>query len=804
MRSVNAEFKDIRAGLWESLNSNCPSGAAAEADNVDFPAEGGVRSRAGFETLNLVTTGTPDFMGPVRYSNGDFALRVGSNGEYTSLQGWMSKNSLTPTGSVTGRGAFAALPLEDDIIFAHKGPLRFSGAREEASKVAYFEVEATAASTEYEVDAGVIKATYKSVATIDPSIKLDLSGVETTSGTFTQTQLVIRTDTRSWVEDEEYKDYLTTHSLPFQTYVYVLNNANTVDGLAGNLHLMGPLWNPKDNSPAIPENGLGGAGRSSGDGKGTWRPLIRKDGTLRDRVIEMEYHYNAYPPNPLYNLEVQKLQAEYNRKLAEHTQKVALETTRVYIANQIALGLKAAALVAGKPVSDISVLGTVVRVAGATAAVAQDTGAGNLVRATFQTTDSVGNLPPRANEGDKVFVDKVLFTFKSGVWVESPAVDVSFSNEALSRGKANGYLKAGDATVFDIRPPKAGVYDYLKDIIGDHTPVALDSRGGRLVLTTDRGVFVSAIGAPLDFFPSSSLTTNPSDGFFLNVVTSTYDRIRASLLVEDRLLLATNRRCYLVRLGSASDTVLSRLEVQGPGQDSSVFLVSTVLGPLMVTQDEARGFMKFSLFQASPEGTRYTSIPYVQQMLSDKERTYRATAVTSNTRGTSVCVGFNNGTCWLIDISETPRVRTYSGRGTGWIGYVEDTLTSITTFNNSTYQVKAQREGTSVDMPESGIPQARITFHAPPEWRSYAPDSRYTFKQAAAWVNYGPITLAAGGVVRSFDGKDYNANIPVHLHGERQVTVATSDGTRHTSGPWHIKAVQYTLLVRNGKTPASW
>ena len=804
MRSVNAEFKDIRAGLWEALNSNCPSGAAAEADNVDFPSEGGVRSRAGFKTLNSVTSGKPDFMGPVRYSNGEFALRINDGSGHTSYQGWMSQDALSPTGSVTPLGAFAALPLEDDIIFAHKGPLRFSGARQEASKVAFFEVEATAASTEYTVDAGVIQAKYTSVSTVDPSIKLDLSGVETVSGTFTQTQLIIRTNTTSWVEDEEFPDYLTTHSLPFQKYLYVLNNANTVDGLGGNLHLMGPLWNPKDNDPVIPENGLGGAGAASGDGKGTWRPLIRKDGTLKGRIIEMEYHYNAYPPNPLYNQEVQKLQAEYNRKLAEHTQKVALETTRVYIANQIASELRAAALLAGKPISDIQVLGTVVRVEGATAALAQNTGSGNLVRATFQTTDSVGNLPPRALEGDKVFVDKVLFTFRSGVWVESPAVDVSFSNEALSRGKADGYLKSGDATVFDIRPPKAGVYDYLKDIIGDHTPVALDSRGGRLVLTTDRGVFVSAVGAPLDFFPASSLTTNPSDGFFLNVVTSTYDRIRASLLVEDRLLLATNRRCYLVRLGSASETVLSRPEVQGPGQDASVFLVSTVMGPLMVTQDQTRGLMKFSLFQASPEGTRYTSLPFVQQMLSDRERTYRATAVTSNTRGTSVCVGFDNGTCWLIDISETPRVRTYSGLGTGWIGYVEDTLTTLTAYDNGTYRMRVQMEGTTLDMPGSVIPRARITFHAPPEWRSYAPDSRYTFKQAAVWVNHGPVTLTVGGVTRSFDGKDYNANLPTHLHGERQVTVSTSDAAKHTSGPWHIKAAQYTLLVRNGKTPASW
>lgn len=786
MRVVNAEYKDIQAGVWENLNSNVPSGAARIADNVDFPEAGGVKTRYGFRTGGRFTNNLRPLT-PIRSGNGKFVSQTRDDQWGATCYSGV----LEPAPQALGGNhalAVGGMPVADKTLMLGIEKLSFAGTEVKTSTAAFFEVESVGPGTTYTINWGGGTASWTSQATYDPSIKLDISGISPVSGAATEQRKVIRLNTSYWKEDKEFPDYLTTDSIPSQSYIRVLTNANTVDGKPGGVHLMGPLWNPTDNNPMMPEDGLGGAGNATGDGNATWRPLIRKDGTLKDRIIEFDYGFNEFLPNPLYNLELQKKQNKYNEELAAHTAAVAKETSRSYVATKLKEAVEAAG-------GTVELFGTVVRVEGATQATASDDGPGNHLRATFNETTSAGYLPPKAKSGDTLMVNSVPFRFNGSAWKEIAGGDITVTNKALFFAEDSDFIPASsDPAGLEIKIPTAGTWDTLKGVIGEHRPVMVDSRAGRLVLVTTRGVFVSGVGRPLDFFPSSAVDVNPADGFYLDVTTSNYDMVRAGLLTEDRLLLVTNRRCYLIRVGSVTDTVVSRLEVQGPGEGSEVWLVSTVLGPLLVTQGNDRR-VSVHLFSPSTEGTRYTTVPYLQQMSKDAQRE-DIIGVTVNTGGTKVCVAFGKYS-WLIDIAEQPRVRTYSGIGNKWMGYVEDDLVA---FQDNISYVQSPLKDQDDDMPSI---QASITFHAPPEWRAYAPDTRYTFKQFGVWVQSGPFTLTVGKQAKSFkDGAAYYCNLPVHMFSEREPTVSTNPS--YASKPWHIKTAAYSLVVRNGKTPAGW
>lgn len=783
MRVIAGGLKNLQAGLWENLNTNVPAGAASETTNVDFPSGGGFKKRAGFKVVRdstLFHTGAN--VQPV-YAAGLGFLTVAQQGsEYRGpllLEGGNNAFIANPTIPEP----IQLLPVGKDVLSLAKDvPLTVTGSQKAIANVGFVEVLAGAANTTYTARVtgpfGTVTATYTTPPAYNANLNLSLDNVPVYSGEVSVERGLTRTGTAGWVPAKEDPRYLTRYDLPNQATLTQFVNAS---GSNGQVFLAGPAWQP---GQALDPSAIGGSTRwdaSWGAGyPNMWHPLIRADGPLRNyNWIEWDYRYNRRILNPEYSARISEATFNYQKAQTEYQLRVAEQTTRSHIAYRLAQHIPGAV-----------VYGAVIEVPGATSITVSDGASGADLRATLKEVTAVSNLPGKASEGTTLLVAGVPFEYRGGIWKEQPGGNLIFASPGLYWlvAKKNPAFTPR-ANGLDWVTPKAGSWDELSRMVGTHTLVYADIFGGRMVLLTSRGAFVSAVGSPFDVAPSSALSPQADDGYYLELGSDT-DPVKAGLLWGSQLLAITSRRAFLVGLGSRDQTSITQLDMEGVGR-AKVFLARTSRGPVMLAQDGLGTPIRLRLLQPSPEGGRLVSVPLCPQF--DEKRVRNVVVhMTSSASGDDLCIWHGAGHARLINLSgEFPTIRDYKDLPyPGWCGYVGDDLWVL--YDKFCKQV----DGEPKDY--WGEIKASIEFHTPPQSETYMPDSRHTLKAWTAWLQSGEMTLSSAGYSRTFTQPGEYHSLPIHLRGEHRIRITSG------AAPMYVREVGYKVVSRNGKTPSSW
>ena len=782
MRVISGVLKNIQAGYWENLNTNVPSGAAADTSNVDFPSGGGVKKRAGFK---VVRDSTIFHIGanvqPV-YAKGLGYLTVGHQGsEYRGpmmLEG--GDNSFI--GNAVLPEPIQLLPVGDDVLMLAKGSMTVAGADTTVPNIGFIEVLAGAANTTYTAVVkgpfGQVTARYTTPPAYNSNLNLNLNNVPVYSGESVVERGLTRTGPTGWVQAKEDPRYLTRYDLPNQATVNQFVNAS---GSRGQVFLAGPTWRPgQDLNPSA----IGGStewNASWGPNyPNMWHPLIRADGPLKDYDwIEWDYRYTRKILNPEYSARISEATFNYQKAQTEYQLQVAEQTTRSHIAMRLAQHIPGAV-----------VHGAIIEILGATSITVSDGASGSDLRPILREVSSVSDLPGKATEGTLMLVAGVPFKHQAGIWKEQPGGNLVFAAPCLYWLKAKRQPQlTPKANGKDWVTPKAGSWYELSRMRGEHTMVYADIFGGRMVLLTSKGAFVSAIGSPFDVTPSSAINPTADDGYYLELGSDT-DPVKAGILWGSQLLAITARRAFLVGLGSRDQTSITQLDMEGVGR-ANVFLARTSRGPVMLAQEGLGAPIRLRLLQPSPEGGRLVSVPLCPQFDEKKARNV-VKHMTSSASGDDLCIWHGAGHARLIDLrGEFPVIRDYKNLPEeGWCGYVGDDLWLL-------YDKFCKQD------PEAlrdyfGDIKATIEFHTPPQSGTYMPDSRHTTKSWTVWLQEGEMTLSSAGFARTFNQPGEYASLPIHLRGEHRIRVTS------TAAPLYIREVQYSLVTRNGKTPSSW
>lgn len=783
MRVIAGKLQNVQAGLWDNLNTQVPAGAAAYLDNVDFPTTGGFKKRAGFKLVRDSTVfHTGANVQPV-YAAGLGYMTVGNMaGEYRGpvlLEGGNNSFMRNPTLPEPRQ----LLPVGNDVLLLAKNEnLRVDGFQRTVTDVGFVEVLAGSANTTYTILAqgpfGRISAAYTTPPAYNANLNLSLNNVPIYSNEQTEERGLTRTGKTGWIPAKEGAQYLTRYDLPNQA---TLNQFINASGSNGQIFLAGPSWQPGqrlDNSAIAGSTQWSAAWGPSYPNM--WHPLVLASGSVHQHDwIEWDYRYTRRHLNPEYQARIGEATFNYQKAQTEYQLQVAEQTTRSYIAQRLAAQIPGA-----------RVFGAIIEIPGATGLTTSDGASGSDLRATLKEVSAVSSLPGKATDGTVLTVAGVPFEYVGGIWKERPGGSIAFSNTGLSwliAGRRPG--TAPRANGLDWVTPKAGSWDELSRMVGEHTPVYADIFGGRMVLLTSRGAFVSAVGNPLDVTPGSALNPTADDGYFLELG-STLDPVKAGLLWGSQLLAITSRRAFLVGLGSRDQTSITQLDMEGVGR-ANVFLARTSRGPVMLAQEGSGAPIKLRLLQPSPEGGRLVSTPLCPQF-DEKRGRNGVRHMTASASGDDLCIWHGSGHARLIDLrGEYPTIRDYRGLpASGWCGYVGDDLWVL--YERFCKQVDGEPKDYFGDI------KASIEFHAPPQSDTYMPDSRHITKSFTAWLQEGAMTLSSAGFSRTYNQPHAYHSLPLHMPGEHRLTVSSDED------PMYVREVQYTLVARNGKTPSSW
>lgn len=821
MRAVSGEFKDVQAGIWEVLNSNCPSGAAVDAYNVDFPSKGGVRARRTFDQLAT------------------YAGQEGGAGSCFALpweNGWIAfkRTSATTEAPAWGPGASFSRPLvfhgatigSGTLLLHQNGLLTFSkGAVVVPKDKAYVTVLAGAAETKYRLDAGTSWAEYYAPQTTDPNApgyyerpKLDLSSLNLYSGTSVSRDFSTNLPGSMWFRDEEYPHLITCWGVKsgkggfqFREWLTGLQRVS-MDGTP--LSLIGAYeGNPNPTNPSA--YSLWGIGSASGDGKGTWRPVIpysndpnspcQKLLTGRGgRGVALYFTYNERQLNPSYNLQLQEANYRYQEQLLQWQTEVQKRTQPSYIARELVEQLRRVNVTA----RILDGASNTIVVEGQHPVTVTDSGTGTALRVVSLKSAKLTDLPARAEEGDLALVDGLTFRYSRATasWKEAAPYQMEATNTAMSWFGGTSMIGLDNQGLWAIKRPAAGTEESLADVLGGHIPVWATEHLSRLVFVTDRGVFVSAVGAPLDFFPSSLLTKREDDGYYIPVSNSPATAIVDACIFGGDVYLLTKDSLYRVGIQGSGNTYKHKIASWGCEYGR---IVPTSMGVMVF--DVGEGTFSTYLLQPSPEGNKVTPVPYLLQLDPRKQRGFQRSRagfrVSVGEGGASVCIWLGKGRegpgeALMVDLGQTPRVRRYKSAGGVHMAYCEKGLVNwVYREDLKTLYINLYPRGEAGSHGRAEG-DSWVMFHVPPEFRTYAPDGRYTFKQFTVYPESGTVDISVAG---------YHASQTVPADTVYRNPLTLNLGLREGypcrvsgKGDWWIKAAQYTVLVRNGKTPSGW
>lgn len=820
MRAVSGEFKDVQAGIWEVLNSNCPSGAAVDAYNVDFPSQGGVRRRRSFSILK-------DFPGQRGGAGSCFALPWENN--------WIAfrRTSATTEAPAWGNGASFSRPLvfhgatigQGTLLLHQDGLLTLDkGAAVIPKDKVYVTVLSGAAETQYRLDVGTSWAEYYAPQTTDPNApgyyerpKLDLSSLNLYSGTSVSREFSLNIPGSAWFRDEEYPHLITCWGVKsgrggfqFREWLTSLQRVS-MDGTPLSM-IGGYEGNPNPPNPSA--YALWGIGSASGDGKGTWRPVIpysndpnspcQKLLTGRGgRGVALYFAYNERQLNPNYNMQLQEANYRYQEQLLQWQTEVQKRTQPSYIAQQLVEKLRAINVTARL----LDGASNTLIIEGQNPVTATDSGAGTALRIISLKSAKLADLPARAEDGDLALVDGLTFKYhrSSASWKEAAPYEMTFTNTSMSWYGGKTMITAGDTGLWTFKKPTAGTEESLADALGGHIPVWASEHLSRLIFVTHRGVFVSAVGAPLDFFPSSLLTKREDDGYYIPVSNSSATSIVDACIYSGDVYLLTRDSLYRVGIQGSGNTHKAKIASWGCEYGR---IVPTSMGVMVF--DVGEGTFSTYLLQPSPEGNKVTPVPYLLQLDPRKQRGFERSRmgfrVTVGEGGAALCIWIGKGRdgegeALLVDLGQTPRVRRYRSHNGRHMAYCERGLINwVYNSDKESLEVYMYPRGEAPAI--GGATDAHIVFHTPPEFRTYAPDGRYTFKQFTVYPESGTVGISVAG---------YHAQQTVPADTVYRNPLSLNLGLREGypcrvagSGDWWIKAAQYTVLVRNGKTPSGW
>ena len=786
MRIVNAEFKNPQAGIWDTLNSACPSGAAVDAVNVEFPEAGGVRKRGGFEKFSGPAAGR-NIPAAVPFWTKDGQIYL-PNDDYTNFR----PQAPWGTSKVPGYLVGSVFPYKDRYRALHPRSFTVRVQEPPYRDVGFLEVEASAPGTTYTIQyTNHAGQEFTTTLTLpdnnDPRYpKLNLENIPLYIGAGKLDRVVTAIPADAWEQDPEFPELMTTRSLFQQTEIRNLHETSPKGG-GPDPHKRGPTEYTRAMQHAktgqqLKSYEIAGLDNNfpGGETWPAWRPVVAKDGDIWKFAHEFDYEYLKRELNPNYNAEVQKANNKYQEDMAKWQITLANETSRTRVA--ALLGQKILADSGGTVLTDLK--GIVLRVGGITKITATDSASGTHLRANLKDFNSISDLPPSAAPGDTARVAGVRFEFTDGIWKEAPSALVTIPDTAWS----TDYEEAGWPGFVDSLKKSKGTLEYFRRFEGTHYPLTGGLLGSRTVVVTTRGILVSAVGDPDDFWPSSAVSPRPDDGYYINIAEGA-DEIRAALIQETGVVVVTRTQAFVIRLGAASEVVITKVNM-GEVRDNRVLLARSAIGTLVILQDVQTRTQVLRIVP-SPEGGRYTTEPVFQQWSKEKPREslYRATA---DVRGTRVFVhGAAEG--WMLYCGESPAVTRFTGDFSKWAGFIQDDLYVYRRLSDGWWIMRMRTDGSPTDE----TVEASITFHPPPQWRSYAPDGRYTLKQAACWQQEGSTEISCRSLKRTFK-EGYPAALPIHQPGEWEVTFKSK------SDRWWVKAFQYTLVTRNGKTPGGW
>lgn len=820
MRAVSGEFKDIQAGIWEVLNSNCPSGAAVDAYNVDFPSQGGVRRRRSFDQL-------ASYPGQEGGAGSCFALPW--------EKGWIAfkRTSDTTEAPMWGPGVSFSRPLvshantvgSGTLLLHQGGLLTFAkGATQQVKDKAYVTVLAGAAETTYRIDVGTRWVTYYAPQTTDPNAngyyerpKLDLSSLNLYSGTSVSREFSTNLPGSMWFRDEEYPHLITCWGVKsgrggfqFREWLTGLQRVS-MDGTS--LSLVGGYeGNPNPTNPSA--YALWGIGSASGDGKGTWRPVIpysddpnspcQKLLTGRGgRGVALYFTYNERQLNPSYNLQLQEANHRYQEQLLQWQTEVQKRTQPSYIVQQLVEALRGINV----PARILDGATNTLVIEGQNPVTATDSGTGTAMRAVVLKQAKLADLPARAEDGDLAVVDGLTFRYNRNTasWKEAAPYQMEVSNTAMSWFGGTSMIGLDSQGLWALKRPSAGTEESLADVLGGHIPVWASEHLGRMVFVSHRGVFVSAVGAPLDFFPSSLLTKREDDGYYIPVSNSPATAIVDACIFGGDVYLLTKDSLYRVGIQGSGNTYKHKIASWGCEYGR---IVATNMGVMVF--DVGEGTFSTYLLEPSPEGNKVTPVPYLLQLDPRKPRGFQRSRsgfrVSVGNGGASLCIWMGpgregTGEAFLVDLGQVPRVRRYKSNYGVYMAYCEKGLVNwIFRPDTKALYVHLYPRGEAEARGDAG--EAWVVFHVPPEFRTYAPDGRYTFKQFTVYPERGNVQVSVAGYHTS-------QTVPPDTVYRNPLTLNLGLREGHPckvagEGDWWIKAAQYTVLVRNGKTPSGW
>lgn len=812
MRVVNAEFKNIQSGVWETLNTNCPSGAAVVAHDVEFPSIGGVRNRNGSTGYHLSTAGMADRLTPVQPLPQMEAVAVEQSPNFGSLGVRYLGESSGPIGPTERSAPIQYVAHKDDIKVLTNTPTTFSGAEVKPSSVAFLEVEATSPGTTYEVIINVggqnqIGGVYTLLDNNSEDYpRLSLDGIAMYLGEGTRDFMKVTLPAATWEPDPEFPDeLLSTRQLPYQDSIIDFKQSspkgpNSIDPAL----LKQDFFNQttqRSGTRKLRDNEISGLGGGGAIGWPEWRPVITKNSLVKNAPHEFEYDYLRRDLNPAYNAEVTRRNVDYQEALARWQVRLATETSRTWLATHLAAALRSDARNRGFHNVSVQVIGSTIRVEPAFSVDRyEDNASGTHIRYSVHEVRSVSALPPRALDGDIIYVDKVPFryTASSSTWREIPAVDISVSIPSGNAAWRSIYSLASNEEFVKLSDV-FGTSEELSKVIGTHRWIYGASRGERFIAVSQRGVFVGPASGDFGFWAKSAVSTSDADGYYLNLGGSE-DEIKAAISTDFGMVVVTVNSVYSIRLGSPSQVNVQKTSLTGAGTDT-IRLASTNMGILMLRYT-TRNTVSFSMLTPSPEGNRLNASPYLQQISQDIARN-GPVYMTSKADGTEVFVSWAD-VGWRIRMGEYGILTTTSVFCGHWAGFVGDLLhafkvsyTGISPGYGGVVWVK-ETPGKISDY-DGSYPTPTITFHPAPQWRSYAPDGRYTLKQVASWGEVGKTRITWKGRSMVFDNS-YPGAMPIHQIGEHRVTFSSADPSKQ----WWVKAFQYTIVARNGKTPGAW
>lgn len=837
MRNVAGEFKNIQAGEWVNSPAGIPSGAAARAINVDFPSTGGVRTRRAFEfdLRDGYWGGAPDEILPIKDAKGRWYTRPGDI-VTTDASRVAQGGPFLPSSSM--------ILLGDDILHTHAGggfsltPVEHPGV---PSGITYIEVASGMAGVTYKVTAKGKTAQWTTPSATSAGSEvgltvpeLDLTSIEKYSGAQTRREHNGTYARNLWEPDPEFgPEYLSIGarwnrdgsrftpkgSMTFQSTISEVGDMSPLGGghTLIKLHEIQrnppPEWTDRNAPYPVRGNQLTEWGFANGDeASNSWRPIIHKDSPLRNRDLWARYTYVARELSPAYNTEVQAANIRYQKALAAYQTEVVKRTSASHIATQLGSQLVHMGIV-----GHVQIKGSTIIVAGLTELSVSDTGPGNLLRLAPRKVASLADLPSRALNNDVLEVGGVPFQYSeaSNTWKEVPAYNLQYSGYGLSwsewrpdgTGPYHKHVTAGTGD-HDIRMPQAGTRAFLDSVKGTHRPIQSFLWGARHIMVTTRGVWVSAVGAPLDFFPSTATAFQEDDGYYVPVtLQGSSEMVQAACLWGDFVVLATTQAIWRIGLGTGQQ--VTRYRVADVPCPHKAWLATTLMGVLLFHQDAAHD-IRVSLLTASPEGNKVVPVPVLEHWKPDTPlRPIRFVTVHPNMRDLCVCMrsagDLQTAPAYMITMGESPSVRQYTHIGMDpRMGYHADSLIMVARVSDRTYRMLKQ--GTS-NQRDTGLSdpnpiKAELSLYPPPEFRVYAPDGRYVYRTFTVYPLRGDLTLEVANWSKAYQLRSHNLQQTFSLN----VGIPNSSALSTVKGdaPWEIKAAQYTVLTRNGKTPGGW